>query len=77
MVRHHNKKARRRKPVIYHTPGRECAHANKGCCPRCMAGPKVSQRLTYRPFDRPLIHKLAGHTYDPDTHQWIEQPIAS
>lgn len=22
--------------LVYDTPGRECAHANKGCCPRCL-----------------------------------------
>ena len=30
-----NKKGGRPK-VVYHTPGRECAHADKGCCPKCL-----------------------------------------
>lgn len=23
------------KKVIYRTPGRECSHADRGCCPKC------------------------------------------
>jgi hypothetical protein len=26
----------KRQRVNYNTPGRECAHADKGCCPRCI-----------------------------------------
>lgn len=26
----------KRKKVVYKTPGRECAHADKGCCPKCI-----------------------------------------
>lgn len=24
-----------KKGVTYHTPGRECVHADRGCCPAC------------------------------------------
>jgi hypothetical protein len=23
------------RPLVFKTPGRECAHATKGCCPKC------------------------------------------
>lgn len=37
MARPQNKRRRsNRKQVIYNTPGRECAHADKGCCPACL-----------------------------------------
>ena len=36
-------KRKKRPPVIYHTPGRECSHADSGCCPSCMTGrPRVT-----------------------------------
>lgn len=30
---HQRKKSRPK--VVYDTPGRECQHADRGCCPRC------------------------------------------
>jgi len=33
--------------VVFHTPGRECAHACKGCCPSCMS-PRVFRRFVAR-----------------------------
>jgi hypothetical protein len=37
-------KGRKRPEVRYDTPGRECAHADKGCCPRCM-GAEGTKRI--------------------------------
>lgn len=28
----------KRKRVVFNTPGRECPHADKGCCPQCLTG---------------------------------------
>jgi hypothetical protein len=30
------KKPQKRKLVIFNTPERECAHADRGCCPKCL-----------------------------------------
>jgi hypothetical protein len=30
-----NASTRRRRRVVYKTPGRECPHADRGCCPKC------------------------------------------
>lgn len=36
------------KPAVYKTPGVECQHATKGCCPRCRAPfpGKMKSRIT-------------------------------
>lgn len=54
---HHDrvgKRAKQQRPkVIYNTPGRECQHADKGCCPRCISRPTVRGmvfRLTHAEF---------------------------
>lgn len=50
------------KPVIYDTPGRECYHADKGCCARCLDpvhyNPKQAVRVA--PKGKPAPPRVIG-----------------
>lgn len=45
---HHPKKSPARKRVVYNTPKQECKHADKGCCPSCILGPRLNRRFRSR-----------------------------
>lgn len=38
------------KKKTYNTPGRNCEHATRGMCPRCIAGAHPEARMRYEPF---------------------------
>lgn len=46
---------KKKKLIVYHTPGRECAHADKGCCPTCFS-PQVFRRFISRQIMPPVQH---------------------
>jgi hypothetical protein len=44
------KNLRIKKKLTFKTPGRECPHADRGACPRCMAGVATKAKLTEAVF---------------------------
>lgn len=50
-----DRKTRPVKPLVFKTPGRECAHATRGCCPKCL--PPFPGAMSSR-----LTDNIAGYT---------------
>lgn len=59
----------KRKKVIYKTPGRECAHADRGCCPKCIDPCRLM------PASR-LGSKIVKQVRKPKLSKWIRNAAA-